>query len=314
MTQPVAALTGGTGFFGRYIAQALAAAGWRVRLLTRSAPIHPQLAAIPLELVLGDLGDRIALSRLVSGARVVIHAAGLVKARSEACFFTVNRDGARNLAESVARQAEPPRFIMISSLAARAPALSAYAASKRTGEEAIAGTLGSLSWVVLRPCVIYGPWDEEGLTMLHLAQHWAAPAITAPEPRIGMIHARDAAAAVVALCNDELSHASFEISEARLDGYGWRELLQRIGAALGRVPHAIPVPDIVVRLAGAASDGIAALSGQAGIFGRGKAREILHRDWSIDPARQLPGHLWLPSIDLDSGMRETVASWRGLGP
>jgi nucleoside-diphosphate-sugar epimerase len=310
--RPVAALTGGTGFLGRSIAQGLTEAGWQVRLLVRSAPLHPQLETLPLDLVLGDLADRAALARLVSGAEIVIHGAGLVKARSAEAFMTVNRDGARRLAEAVAVEPSAPCLLLISSLAARAPGLSGYAASKRAGEQAVAEVLGHRPWTILRPSAIYGPWDREGLAMLQLAAGRFAPAISLPEPRIAMIHVRDAAAAVCALARAEFHQQTWEVSDARTDGYGWRELLARIGSALGRAPRPIPLPDAALLLAGCLSDGLAALRGEAAIFGAGKAREILHRDWSIDPAQQIPPTIWQPGIDLDTGLRETVAWWRGL--
>jgi nucleoside-diphosphate-sugar epimerase len=310
--RPVAALTGGTGFLGRSIAQSLTEAGWQVRLLVRSAPLHPQLESLPLDLVLGDLADQAALARLVSGADIVIHGAGLVKARSNDAFMAVNRDGARRVAEAVAAEPSAPRFLLISSVAARTPGLSGYAASKRAGETAVADVLGRRPWAILRPAAIYGPWNSEGLAALRMASARVAPVIAAPEPRIAMIHVRDAAEAVCALATAELRQQTWDVSDARTDGYGWRELLARMGSAFGNNPWPLPLPDGAVLLAGRLSDWLAALRGEAAIFGAGKAREILHRDWGIDPARQIPSAIWQPRIDLDTGMRETVAWFRGL--
>ncbi|GAB0120010.1 NAD-dependent epimerase/dehydratase family protein [Acidisoma sp. 7E03] len=310
---PVAALTGGTGFLGRAIAVALTEAGWQVRLLVRAAPLHPQLEGLPLQLVLGGLADQEALARLVSGARLVVHAAGLVKARHAAAFHAINAEGTRHLAEAVAAEPAAPPLLLISSLAARSPELSAYAASKRAGEEAVAAILGTgHPWAVLRPSAIYGPWDREGLAMLKLAAGRLAPAIRAPEPRIAMIHVRDAAAAVRALAMSDLRQQTYELGDARTDGYGWRELLSRIGAALGTAPRPVPVPDAALLAAGYLSDRLAELRGHAAIFGLGKAREILHRDWRIDPETQIPAAIWRPTIDLDTGMAETVAWWNGV--
>ena len=312
MTPPVAALTGGTGFLGRSIARTFAEAGWRVRLLTRRAPHHPTLENLSLELVLGGVDDTPALARLVAGADVVIHAAGLIKARNRAEFLSVNRDGSARLAAAVA-QAQTSRMVMISSLAARAPDVSLYAESKWAGEDAARARLDETRCVILRPSAIYGPWDREGLAMLKLGAGRFAPGIAAPEPRIAMIHVRDAAAAALAVATAQAARGTYEISDARPDGYGWRELLDVIGTAVGHKPHLVPVPDAAVRAAGAISEGLAGLSGRAAIFGRGKAREILHRDWRIDPAKRLPPDLWQPAIDLETGMRETAEWWLSAG-
>ncbi len=310
MTAPLAAVTGGTGFLGRYVVAALADAGWRIRLLARRDPAHPLLTGIGFETVCGDLDDPAALSRLVRGASAVIHVAGLVKARNRREFLAVNRDGAARLAAIVAHEAAAARFVLVSSQAARMPQLSAYAASKRAGETLVTAALDAVPWVVLRPCVIYGPWDREGLALFRLARGRIAPRPACPEPRIAMIHARDAASAIVALCEPGPSHVTFEICDGRADGYGWRELLREAGTALGRVPRCIPVPDPLLRAVGLANDAGAQLSGRAAMLGRGKAAEILHRDWTSDPSAQLPRALWRPLLDLPAGLKDTVAWWR----
>jgi len=312
-TAPVAAVTGGTGFLGRYIVAALAGAGWKVRLLTRRDPAHPLLDGLPLELVPGALDDPASLSRLVRGAAVVIHAAGLVKARSREEFMAVNRDGSGRLAGIVARDAPQARFILVSSQAARSPGLSPYAESKRAGETAAIAALGDVPCTVLRPCVIYGPWDYEGQVLLRVAQRRIAPVTTLPEPQIAMIHARDAAAAVVSLSRAGPSGAVFELSDEQPEGYAWSTLLRAIGTAQGRVPHLVPMPDRIFWASAAASDLMAAISGRAALFGRGKISEILSRDWSSDPARQPPAALWTPQIGLAGGLKETVAWWRQAG-
>ncbi|WP_171034049.1 NAD-dependent epimerase/dehydratase family protein [Lichenicoccus roseus] len=307
VTGRVAAVTGGNGFLGSAIVAALSAAGWRIRLLARGALDHPVLSGIALQQVSGDLADAAAVAELVRDADLVVHAAGLVKARTRQHFLAVNRDGTARLAEAVKRLPRPPRFILISSQAAREPSLSDYAASKRLGEAAAEAVLAGRPCMVLRPCVIYGPWDREGRALLRLAGSRIAPAVRAPEPRIAMIHVRDAAAAVAAAASGGPEVGVFEICDERADGYGWRELLRRLGEANGRVPRAVAVPDLLIRAAGSANELLALAGGPPAMFGAGKAREILHRDWSADPARRLSAALWQPRIALTEGLAETVA-------
>lgn len=283
-------------------------------MLARQEPTHPLLAGIPAEVVRGDLGDAAALSTLVRGASAVVHVAGLVKARRQQDFLTVNRDGTARLAAIVAREAPTARFVLVSSQVARMPAISPYAASKRAGETAAIAALGPVPWVVLRPCVIYGPWDYEGMLFLRMARRRLAPVPASPEPRIAMIHARDAAEAIVAFAQGRdgggPSERVFELCDERPEGYSWSGILREAGISFGRTPRFVPVPDLLIRASGLAHDGWAAVSGRPVVFGRNKAREMLQRDWRSDPALQPPAGLWKPRVDLASGLRETIAWWR----
>jgi nucleoside-diphosphate-sugar epimerase len=311
---PLAAVTGGTGFLGRHVVQALARDGWRLRLLARRPAASPVPPSVGAEVVPGDLDDPAALRRLVEGARAVVHVAGLTKALRASDFMAVNRDGGARLAAAATAWAAPnARFVLVSSQAAREPRLSPYAASKRAGEEATVSVLGGrMSWVVLRPPVIYGPWDREGLALLRLARAPVVPVPLAPEPRLAMVHAADAAAAVAALCREDApSAALFEITDGRHEGHPWREILRLVAGLAGRErpPRFLPVPDAALLAAGAAADAWAAATGRASLFGRGKAREFLHRDWGSAPERQPPPAVWAPRVELESGLRETLAWW-----
>src|SRR3546814_2336715 len=58
-------------------------------------------------------------------------------------FMAINRDATRALAQSIRDHAPEATTFCISSLAAREPALSAYARSKRAGEDALRQILGT---------------------------------------------------------------------------------------------------------------------------------------------------------------------------
>ncbi len=121
MARGLAALTGATGFLGRALCEALKDRGWTLRILARADAEPPSGA----EVIVGRLVDEDALARLAQGARLVIHVAGLVKARTPAGFGPVNIDGARRMAEAAARQAPDAPFLLVSSLSAREPQLAA---------------------------------------------------------------------------------------------------------------------------------------------------------------------------------------------
>jgi nucleoside-diphosphate-sugar epimerase len=265
--------------------------------------------------VTGDLDDQAALSRLVAGANVVIHAAGLIKARDRAAFFAANAQGAERLALAIANAAGGEtgagRMILVSSLVARSPRLSDYAASKRGGEDAAREILGERLMAV-RPPAIYGPGDRETLALFKLAG--ASPIMPLPDDpsaRLALTHVDDVVARLVAAVGEGWAPGVFALGGARPEGYAWREIFMCAGAAMGRAPALAPVPPWLIRVAAIISENAGRLRGSPAIFNRGKARELLHPDWSVGADEQAPGAAcWL---DLPTGFDRTVSWYRSAG-
>ena len=281
-------------------------------MLARRGVAGSPLAETSVEVLLGDLQDADCLSRLVAGASVLVHAAGATKAGSRAAFQATNVEGTARLAAAAARDAPGCRVVHISSQAARHPALSAYAASKRDGEGAMAAALGDTPWVILRPAIIYGAGDDASTALLRLAALPVVPIPTRPEPRLALVHVRDAAAAVVAFCAPQASGRLYEVCDGSVDGHSWRDIV-RAARAASAAPRLLPVPDGVLMACGTLADAWSALSGRPSMFGRGKAREILQRDWRPDATLRPPEAVWTSKIGLQDGMHDTRAGHTSSG-
>lgn len=306
MTKQVVAVTGATGFLGRHLVRALARDGWTPRVLVRRDPIHPLWRDIEVEVIAGDLKTPGALDRLSHGAQVVIHVAGLIKAATLDGFNVVNRDGA--CAAALAAKAAGARFILVSSLAAREPQLSNYAASKRAGEDAVREI--SPDALIVRPPAIYGPGDTETLALFELAAKSPILPVLSPDSRIAMIHVHDAAAKLVDYCKGHTS-GLVELSDVRRDGYTWTEIMRAAGAAMGRNPSLARLPDAVLIAAGALADAWSRATGTPLVFGSGKVRELIHADWTLSSAPMSEG---VPSVfGLTDGFADAVDWYRAEG-
>lgn len=303
----IAALTGATGFLGARLGLALRERGWSVRALVRRPADETALRRDGYETVAGDLADSAAMAALAHGADAVVHCAGLIKAADRAAFMAVNRDGAARLAAATSG-----RMVLISSLAAREPGLSDYAASKRAGEEAVGAALGARA-VTIRPPVIYGPGDRETLALFRVALRWLVVPVPADgAARLALAHADDVAEAVADVLERPEIHGVYAVGGARSEGYGWSEILRAATRAVNRRPALLPVPGWAVSAAAAVSETLGRAGGGAPIFTGGKAREMRHADWAVRPDERVPG---APAarFDLDLGFADAVKWYRAAG-
>ena len=306
-TRGLAAVTGATGFLGQHVVRALADAGWRLRILARREPASPFWSGLTPEVVRGDLFDAAALTQLCEGADVVVHVAGEIGGKKPA-LERVNIEGSRNVATALA--AGNGHLLQISSLAAREPHLSPYAASKRAGEAVAREALGERVTVV-RPPAVYGPGDRETLRLFKLAAASPILPVLDPAARTALIHAEDAARQIAALA-ESLSPNTFTLSDERPEGYGWREIMQTAADAFARRPR-------LVRVTPAALYAMALIDEFANNWRQGRAvltfgkvNELTHLDWGVRPNERADS-AQSPKYDLLSGFRQTIGWYRSQG-
>jgi 2-alkyl-3-oxoalkanoate reductase len=305
------ALTGATGFVGSHLLRQLTTAGWRVRALARrpDALGKENSAVTPIS---GSLDSEAALAELVNGTDAVVHCAGLVAARSAGEFHRVNAAGTERLLEA-AVAAGQPRFLLISSLAAREPHLSAYAHSKREAEEALRRKAADIAWQVLRPPVVYGPGDR---ATLPLFRQFTRGLVLRPAGvgRFSMLYVEDLAVAVEALlAADAATGRIMELDDGTPGGYGWDAVLAAAARNVGRPVRGLPVPRAAQRMAAAFGTLAANVGGRAAILTQGKVNEIAHPDWVC--RHDLLGDCisWRPAVGLDEGFSKTIAWYKAAG-
>lgn len=279
---PEVALTGATGFIGAAILAHLLAAGYRVRALyrPRTGRAMPQVAGVSW--MAGDLHDANAVHGLVAGVDAVVHCAGAVRGASRLDFERINVEATSRLAAVAARQRPAPRFLLISSLAAREPGLSHYAASKWAGERALEQAGQALPWTIVRPPAVYGPGDRELLPLFRFMARGYAPLPANSGARLSLLHVDDLARAVICWLRADLSaRASFELDDGRPAGYDWPALIDIARGVLraGRPIQALPIPLGVLRLVARINLMAATMLGYSPMLTPGKVRELAHRDW-----------------------------------
>lgn len=309
MTAPVA-VTGASGFVGRAVIAQLLASGEQVRALVHRNPLalsHPDL-----EQVAGGIGDEAALRRLMADCKAVVHVAGLVRGRSAADFDPVNVEGAARMARVALALPRQPRLILISSLAAREPGLSPYAASKRRGEEAFVALCekGNLSWAVLRPPAIYGPGDRELLPLFSLMARGITLLPGLPDARLSLLHVGDLGHAVTALLARDVQ-GIFELHDGHARGYALEEVAATIARITGRSRNLrIRLPGAILRSAAAANLAASRLFGYLPMLTPGKVNELRHPDWVCDNAELSRATGWQPVYPLEDGLRALLETVR----
>ena len=315
-------VTGATGFLGGVLVRRLIADGvppTRLRLPVRDVARAARGGLPEASLFAADLTDPGVgelLRPALRGAGLVVHLAGSLQAYDQAGFDAVNVHGTRRLVEAVVAAAPAAHLVHVSSLAAVGPSrdgagtdvgppdcrpVSMYGLSKLGGEELVVAS--GLPFTVLRPPVVYGPFD--GATRVLFQQ---ATGLLTPVPRrsrpLSVIHADDVAEAL--WCAVQRRPAGAFLPLDGPERTYTHDLMRAIASASERRARLLPIPMVLARLAAHAADLVARLRKRPGHFNRDKVREIEAIGWVADgrPARQILG--FEPSIALAEGLRAVV--------
>lgn len=199
-------VTGASGFVGAHLASALIAQGDEVTCLVRCTSRVDRLSSLGVRLVYGDITDSESVRSAVTGAEIVYHVAGIIRALRAKEFYRVNTSGTWHVAEACARQARPPVLVMVSSLAAAGPALhgvprvetdrvvpvSDYGRSKRQAELAVQRVAHCVPVTVVRPPIVFGEADPVSFDMFRSVARFGVHLVPGlGRHRFSLIHAED---------------------------------------------------------------------------------------------------------------------------
>ncbi|NLZ17906.1 MAG: NAD-dependent epimerase/dehydratase family protein [Desulfobulbaceae bacterium] len=305
---PTIALTGATGFIGGTVLAWLIGAGYRVRALVRPASLY-KCRHLPaaVEWISGDCTEDASVRLLLTGADAAVHCAGVVRGATPNAFNRVNVDGTACLVQNAAALANNAKILLLSSLAAREPRLSPYAASKLAGEEALRHHGGDFFWGIFRPAAVYGPGDRELLPFFQAMFRGVAPVIGLPSNRVSMLHVDDLAAAILAwLRSPGPNHGVYEVHDGHSQGYSWREIIDIVASCRGKRVVRMPVPVSLLQFLAQLNLAVARLSGRAPMLTPWKVQELLHNDWVADNAALEAATGWRPTVSLAAGIRQTM--------
>ena len=220
------AITGGSGFVGRALADRLQEP---VVISRRSGT---------------DITDVDALTAAFAGCEAVAHCAGINREIGDQTFRRVHVEGTAAVVEA-ARRAGVRRLVMVSFLRARPDCGSGYHESKWEAEEIIRGS--GLPHTTLKSGMIYGPGD-------HMVDHVTRAVRTLPffwtvgyrERTARPVPVDDAADVLVAALEGRIPEPTVAVMGA--DEVTLGEAIRRIARVAGRRPAFLPVPTWVVRV------------------------------------------------------------------
>ena len=149
-------MTGGTGFVGTHLVNALQRRGHKVAVLARHAEAARNRYNHPVEAVTGNVLEPASLLSAARGRDAIIHLVAIIHERGSQTFDAVHRTGTEN-AVAAAQAAGVRRFLHMSAMGVAGDAPSVYGRTKAAGEQAVRGS--GLDGTIFRPSLIFGPGD-----------------------------------------------------------------------------------------------------------------------------------------------------------
>lgn len=314
-----ALITGGTGFIGSHLAEALIEKGFDVTCIVRDKSRLKNLTNLPVKLVEANCEKSTTLDSIGTDYDYVFHLAGLTKAPNAEAFFSANVVGTENLINLFLRARYPlKRFVYISSLSAVGPAatdspltedcqpmpVSDYGRSKLKAEEIVFSKRQELPITIIRPPAVYGPRDRDMLVLFKLLNKGIA--LCWGDGLYSLIYIDDLINGII--LSSLLKEAEGEIF-FMTDGniYTNIQIIDTIAEALDKRPFKVRVPEFC--LTGIAL--VAEVLKEGSIINADKIRELKQKRWICLNTKASERLGFEPQTDFREGAKWTANWYKG---
>ena len=231
---------GGSGFLGRYVAQALLNEGARIRVACRNVGganhIKPLGNVGQVQLMAADVRKPDSVARAVKDADAVINLVGSFD----------NMDAVQNVGAGIVAQAAAAgvkALVHVSAIGADAHSEAVYGQSKAAGEAAVRAAFPSA--VILRPSIVFGREDQFINRFAGMIRSLPVIPVIGAGTKFQPVFVGDVAKAVArAVAHQDGS--TLELGGP--DIFSMMELNRWIAKSIGRDPIFVEVPDIAAKL------------------------------------------------------------------
>jgi uncharacterized protein YbjT (DUF2867 family) len=286
-------VTGGTGFVGPHVVQALTADEHDVRVVARRPDRAPDLPAV--QFVRGDMTDADSLRRAVEGCETVVHLVALPPFADPRATERVMEQGTRDLV-AAAKEAGVRRFVLMSALGTsdETKDLAPYYHAKWTMEGLVADS--GIPATIFRPSFVFG---RDGGLLPGLVRLVRLSPVT---PIVGTKRMQpiwvDDVAAFFAKAVREESTGTYGLGGPDL--VTWNELYERLRRVLDKRRIAVRVPTGLVRAGATVAQLLPPLRGAR------YAVEILEYEDNVTDMRPALDTFDIDPIELDEQLRRAA--------
>jgi nucleoside-diphosphate-sugar epimerase len=311
-------ITGATGFIGSHLADKLIeSSDWgEVKCLVRSK--EKWLEGKNYTRIDGDLDSIKTIEKSLAGVDVIFHIAAIVKATSQDQFDHANVHATENLIR-LAKRCGVKKLVILSSLAASGSSngtprvesdpmepVSMYGKSKKKMEQMIHREADNeLSITILRPPAVYGPREEQILTLFKIMNKGIAPIVgDGEDPKISLLYVDDLVQAILLAADQKQKgvHTYFVSGDRDTN---WIEISEIVKTILGKkLTHIKLRPHWVKNIAGIIET-TASFFGTYPVINREKADEMV-LEWICSHQKAMDELHYKPEYTLEEGISRTI--------
>jgi nucleoside-diphosphate-sugar epimerase len=321
---PKALVTGGNGFVGSHLVEALLKKRYEVVCLVRNKSDLTFISGLSLEYRYGDVTDFGSLREAVKGVDFVFHVAGITRAKNKEEYFRVNASGTKNLVQACSEtNTRIRKFIYVSSQTAAGPAsdlypidesvkcrpINDYGKSKLEGEKEVLKLKDKLPVTIIRPPAVYGPRDKDILYFFQLINKGIIPLFGFKEGYLSVVYVKDLVQGLILAAESQKSSGQiYFLTDGKT--YSWSEGFRIIRDALGVKAIRLRIPKPLLVISAFFSEAFTRLLGKTPLLHLGRAKELCQRFWISDVSKAKTELGFVPEYDLNKGAFETVKWYR----